>query len=176
VEAVENQTDVRVIGLLDDLPRLAVPVHMPAPGQGFEADAQVTPGGALGQLAQLRGGPLRIAERQWRRVGAHQHQRRAQLLHQIELALGTIEAAPEWNVRHALEIAERLVTIERQPEIGGHAGHRFCAAGELNEIILEKLEAVEARCGDRLQLLAQGAAERHGGDRSVHQRSLHAER
>jgi hypothetical protein len=43
-------------------------------------------------------------------------------------------------------------------------------AGELQQVVLEDLDAVEARGGDRLQLVAQHARQRDGGDGATHAR------
>ena len=49
-----------------------------------------------------------------------------------------------------------------------HGGRRPAA---VDEVVLEELEAVETRGRDRLELLPQRAAHRHGGDRSAHRRA-----
>src|SRR5512133_860116 len=41
VEAIQAETDPRVVGALDDSPRTPVIVHEPTPGQGFERDSYV---------------------------------------------------------------------------------------------------------------------------------------
>ena len=50
VKAVEDQAEVRMIGALDDRPRLTVAVDRPSPGQRLVADAQVAPCRTLGQF------------------------------------------------------------------------------------------------------------------------------
>ena len=70
----------------------AVEVDVAAPGERLVADAQVAPGGALGERVQLRRRALGVVERVRRGVRADQHQRRAERLHQVELALGAVEA------------------------------------------------------------------------------------
>ena len=46
-------------------------------------------------------------------------QGRAELLHDIELALGAVQVAGELGVRYALQVAEGLVEGDAQPEVGG---------------------------------------------------------
>jgi len=54
VKAVEDEAEMRMVSLHDDLPGLSVKAHVAAPGERLVADAQVSPGGALGQRMQLR--------------------------------------------------------------------------------------------------------------------------
>jgi hypothetical protein len=168
VEAVEDQPQVRVVGLLHDVPGLAVQRGVAAPGQRLEAHAQVAARGALGQFVQLRGGQRRVVHRQRRGVGAAQHQRRAHGFHQVELALGALQAAAELRLGHALEVAERLVQVDRQAQVGDDAAQLGGRALEVDEVGLEQLDAVEARGRNGFEFLAKGAAERHGGDGAVH--------
>ena len=65
VEAVEDQAEMRMVGALDDRPRLPEQVDVAPPGQRLEADAQVAPRGALGELVELRGGALLLGQRRW---------------------------------------------------------------------------------------------------------------
>jgi hypothetical protein len=62
-------------------------------------------------------GALGLGQRQRRGVGAHQHQRRAEFLHQVELALGPLERAPVLGLGQAFEVAERLVQVDREAEV-----------------------------------------------------------
>ena len=168
VKAVQNQTQVRVVGLLHNGPRLLVEVDPLAPGQGLVANAQVAAAGALGQLVQLRRRALGIAQRCGRGVGAHQHQRAAQLLHHIELALGTVQAAAKQLVGHAFKVAKRLVQVNAQAQVSGLLAQLAGAAGEADEVGLKQLNAIEARSGNGFELLAQGSAQRDGGNGSAH--------
>ena len=153
---------------LDDLPGLTEKADEAAPRERLVADPQAAPRGALGELVQLRRGPCRVVEGQRRRVRADQHQRRAERLHHVELALGADQALAEFGLGHALEIAERLVQVDAEAEIGGHRAKLGGAAVEVDEVVLEQLDAVEARGGDRLELLPQGAAHRDRRDRPAH--------
>jgi len=109
VEAVENQAEMRMLGQLDDAPGMAVGVDARTPCQRFVPDRDPAPGGTLGQCMELRGGAGVVVDRLRRRVRAHQHHARPQLLHDVELAFGAVEVAAELVVAHALEIAEGLV-------------------------------------------------------------------
>ena len=93
---------------------------------------------------------------------------RAQGLHHVELALGAVEAAPERGIGRAFEIAERLVELAGEPQIGGDAANGGRRAVVIGEVVLEKLIAVEARGGDRFELFPQRPAHRNGGYRPTH--------
>jgi hypothetical protein len=110
VETVEDEAQVRMVGSGDDLPRLAVQAHVAAPRQRLVADAQIPLRRALGERVQLRRRATGVVDRQRRGVRADQHQRRAERLHQVELALGPVQALPEGVVGHAFEVAERAGT------------------------------------------------------------------
>jgi hypothetical protein len=114
VKAVENEPEVRVVGASHDVPCLAVQVRLAAPRKRLEADPQIPRRGARGEFVQLRGGEFRVVDRQRRRVRTAQHHRYVQLLHQVELALGAVEAALELHLGHAFEIAEWLIQVDGQ--------------------------------------------------------------
>ena len=173
VEAVQDQAQVRVVGPPDDVPGLAEARGVSAPGQRLIAHAQVAAGGALGQRVQLGGGQVWIVGGVRQGVGAAQHQGRAQFLHQVELALGALQGAGESDVGQAFHVAQGLVEVDRQSQIRRDAAQLGRRALEMDEVGLEQFDAVEAGGRDGLQLLAQGAAERDGGNGTVHRRSRH---
>ena len=158
-----------MVGALDDRPRLAVTVDLPAPGERLVADAQVAP---APRARRARGAARPRAPRLAMTSGdVFEHT--------------SINCAPSAcitsNLRSArsrlrrnaasgdaFEIAERLVELAGEPEIGGHGAHVGRRAVVVDEIVLEQLEAVEARGGDGLELFPQRAAHRNGGDRSTH--------
>ena len=168
VEAVEDQAEMRVVRPLDDAPGPVEGAHLGAPGQGLEADLEAALRRPLGELVELVGHPGVVVRDLVPDVGADQDQRRAELFHQVELALGPVEVALQLLVRHALEVAEGLKQVDRQAEVGGVAAHVAGRAGVKEEVVLEDLDPVEARRRDRLQLLDQRAAYRHRGDRLPH--------
>ena len=157
-----------MVGAPHDLPGVAMVVDVAAPGQRLVADAQAALRRPLAELAEIGGGAVDAAQRERRDVGADQHQVGAELLHQVELALGAVEGARALRLGHALEIAERLEQRDLQAVIADHAADFARRAVEGEEIVLEDLDAVEAGRGDRRELLAQIAADRHGGDRGLH--------
>src|SRR5439155_14198897 len=53
MEAVEDQAQMRMIGALDDRPRLRIELHRPAPGKGLEADAEIALCRPLGERVEL---------------------------------------------------------------------------------------------------------------------------
>ena len=157
VEAVEDQADVRMIGAAHDLPGVAVVVDVPAPGERLVADAQAALGRALAEFAEIGGGAVDAAQRHRRDVGADQHQVGAELLHQVELALGPVEGAGALRLRHALEIAERLEQGDLQPEVAHHprrprAGVPSKARKSFSKISTPSKPAAAMAC----ELLARG--------------------
>ena len=168
VEAVEDQAQVGVIGLLHDGPGLPVQVDMAPPGQRLVADLQPAACRALGQFPKLCGAAGRIVEGLRRGVGTAQHQRATQCLHHVELAFGALQAALEQRLRHALEVPEGLVEIDAQAQVVGALAQFPRAAGEVQEVVLEELDAVEAGGRDGLQLLLQRSAEGNGGNGFTH--------
>ena len=118
MEGVEHEADRRMIRAPHDLPGIAVVVDVAAPGQRLEADAQPTFDRPLAERAEVGGGAVDAAERFRRHIAAHHQQIAADFLHQIKLALGTIEGARPLRLRHALEIAEWLERNRLQAKIG----------------------------------------------------------
>ena len=102
VKAVEDQAQVRMVRAFDDRPRLAVAVDVAAPGERLVADAQVPSRRALRELVKLGGAALRVGEAALRRVRAHQHRRRTERLHQVELALGAVAGCARGRRRACL--------------------------------------------------------------------------
>ena len=91
MEGVEHEPDRRMVGAAHDLPGVAVVVDVPAPGERLEADAQAALRGPLAELAEIGGGAVDAAERIGRDVAAHEQEIAAELLHDVELALGAGE-------------------------------------------------------------------------------------
>ncbi|MNE21258.1 hypothetical protein D3C80_1144110 [compost metagenome] len=164
VEAVEQHAQVGVVGGAHDVPHLLPGVDVATPGQRLVADAQVAGAGALGQQVQVVDEDLPVAQGVGGDVAAHQHQVGAQLLHQVELALGAVEVALQAVAAHALEIAERLEQGDLQTQVGRQLAYLARTAAVVEQVVLEDLHAVEAGGGDGLEFFRQGAAERDGGD------------
>ena len=144
-----------MVGPPHDLPGVAMVADVPAPGERLVADAQAALRRPLAKLAEIVGGAVDAAQRERRDVGADQHQVRAELLHQVELALGPVEGARTLRLGHAFEIAERLEQRDLQAMIAHHPADLARRAVEGEKIVLEDLDAVEAGRGDRRELLAQ---------------------
>ncbi|MNN36033.1 hypothetical protein D3C81_1499080 [compost metagenome] len=165
MEAVQHQPQRGMPGALHDVPRLPPAAHMAAPGQCLVAQAQAPAGRHIGQRVQVGGGARGIVERRVLHVAADQRQRHAELLHRIELPLGTRQFGGGKAARHGLEIPQRLVEQDLQAEVGGHAPHVGGRAGELQQVVLEDLHAVETGAGSGLQLLRQRSRQGDGGNR-----------
>ena len=173
VEAVEHETDRRMLGAPHRLPGVAVIADVAAPCERLEADPHAALRRALAERMKVVGGAADAAEALRRHVGAHQQEVAAELRHQVELALGAGEVALAKLGRHALEVAERLKGDDVEAEIGGAAAHVAGRAVEREEIGLEDLDALEARRGDRLELFIEVAAQRDRCDRQFHDQALH---
>ena len=117
VEGVEHEADGRMVGAPHHLPGVAVVVDVAAPGERLEADAQAALRRALAELAEVGRGAVDAAERLRRDVAADQQEVAAELLHDVELALGAREDLRALRLGHALEVAERLEGDDRQAEI-----------------------------------------------------------
>jgi len=165
VEGIDDQAECRMRRLLHDPPGVPPAVDVAAPGQRLVADAQAARRRAVRHRGEVGRGARVVRRRQRRGVAAHQQQIGAERLHHVELALGAIHVAGALHLRHRLEIAERLVDLDGQPEFLADRAHVGGGAVEREQIGLEHLDAVEAGGGGRLQLLRQRAAERDGRDR-----------
>ncbi len=172
VEAVEDEPEVRVVDLAHDLPGIRVMVNVLAPRQRFVTDAQIARGGALGEHGELRSGAGAIAVHRGRYVGTKEEHRRAELLHHVELTLHAIEIALEHGVGDAFEVAEGLIQVDTEAEVGGHAREIARRAVERDEIVLEDLDRVEARRGNRFELIGERPAQTDGGDGFAHASTL----
>ncbi len=172
VEAVEHQADAGMIGTAHGLPGVAIVVDVAAPGQRLEADAQAAPACPLAELMEVRRGAVDAAEAFRRDVRAHQQKVAAQLLHQIEFALGAGKHALALVRRHALEVAERLEGDGLEPEVRDQLADAGGRAVERQQVVLEDLDALEAGSRDRVQLLGQAAAQRHRRNRQFHRHPL----
>ncbi len=168
METVENPPQRRMIDLPHQRPDIAPGLHVAAPGQRFVADPQPASAGALGDEGEVAEQRFAVAQRVGLHVAAQQHEFGAELLHQIELALGAIEVALQALARAALEVAERLEQRDRQAQILAAPADVLRAAGVVEQVVLEQFDAVEAGGRRGLELLRQGPAEGYGGDRALH--------
>ena len=111
VKAVDDQPEMRMVGALDDSPSLRIQLHCPAPSKRLKTYAQVAPRGALRKLVELRRHALFVRDELWRCVRAHEHDRRAERLHDVELSLRAIEVLAKDGIGRALEVPEGLVKL-----------------------------------------------------------------
>jgi hypothetical protein len=168
MEGIEDQADVGVIGPPHDLPGVAMIVDVPPPGQRLVADPEARAWRRVRRVREIRSSPVDAAERDRRHIGADQHEIGAEFLHHIELALGAIEGPRALRLRQALEVAERLEQRDLEPGLAHHAADLPGRSVEGEEIVLEDLDAVEARGGNGRKLLDEIAADRNGRDRGLH--------
>ncbi|MNO97563.1 hypothetical protein D3C76_892740 [compost metagenome] len=168
VETVEQYAEARMIGLADNVPHLLPGIDVTTPGQRFVTDTQASRAGAFGQQAQIVDQNLFITDGVGRGVAAHQHQVGAQLLHQVELALGPLQIARQTVTAAAFEVAEWLKQRNGDPEIGAHLFNFSRAAVVVEKVILEDLHAVETGGGNGFEFFRQGTAQGHGGNGTLH--------
>ena len=169
VEGVDAGAERRVVARLHDPPRVVVVAHVAAPRQRLVGDPEPARAGALGQLPQLRGGERVVVDRLRRHVGADEHGVRAQLLHHGELALRAPQVRRQPLLRHRLEVAQRLVERDLEPERLAAPPHLPRPLARRDQVGLEQLDGVEARGGGRRELLLQRPAQADGGDRAAAQ-------
>ncbi len=164
VEAVQAQPERGVVGAAHDPPRVVERVDEPAPGECLVGDPQAPLGGAGGQQVQLLGGEVVVVHGVRRDRRAHQHRVGAELLHHVELVLGAAEVGREHVRRDRLEVAERLVEVDREAQPGAALADLPGRPPRDDQVVLEDLHAVETRRGDRGQLVVEGAGQADGGD------------
>ncbi|GAA1690228.1 hypothetical protein GCM10009830_42330 [Glycomyces endophyticus] len=169
VEGVEAQAEVRVVGAAHDPPGPVVGRDVAAPGEGLVGEAHAVVGGALGEEAQVRGGEVVVVHGPGVDGRAHEHEVGAEPLHDGELGLGAAQVGAQEVGRDGFEVAERLVEVDAQPEVGAAGADLLGAVGGGHEVGFEDLHAVEARGGGRGELVVEGAGEADGGDaQAVH--------
>lgn len=117
MEAVENDPDILALCAPHHFPGIPVIPDMPPPGQCLIADTHAAPGGARTQFGEIGCEPVDPSFCLGRERGADEKQVAAQLLQQVEFALGTVQGALAARFREALEIAERLAGDDRQSEV-----------------------------------------------------------
>lgn len=141
---------------------------MLAPGQRFVADSQATAAGVFGQQAEVVEQDGFIAHAIGRGVTAHQHQVGAQLLHQVEFALGALQVTGQTITAAAFKVAKRLEQRDGDTEVGAHLFNFTRAAVVIQQVVLENLNAIKPGGGNGFELFRQGAAQRHGSDGTLH--------
>ncbi|MNM69446.1 hypothetical protein D3C81_810420 [compost metagenome] len=168
VEAVEDHPQRRMVSLAHEVPDLLVGVDVTPPGQGFVADAHTALAGMFGEQAQVVHQQLLVTQGIGLDIAAHQHQVSAQLLHQVELALGAVDVFLQALAAAAFEVTKRLEQSDGDPQVGAHLAYFTRASGVVQQVVLEDLDAVETGGGDGFELFRQGAAQGHGGYRTLH--------
>ena len=136
---------MRVVGAAHDLPCVAVIVDVAAPAERLVPHAHAVLRGQIAQLAKILRHAVDAAERGGMHGRADQHQVGAQLVHQLELALGPGEGAGALRLGQRLEVAERLEQRDLQPVVAHHPPDLGRGEVRGEEILLEDLDPVEAR-------------------------------
>jgi hypothetical protein len=159
VEAVEREAEVRAVHRVHELPRVAVAFHDAAPRERLVRGDHAGRARGLGERAELVDQQRVVRDRVGRHVAAYQDAVGAERVHHVELAADAVEVARELRRAHALEVAKGLEQHDVEPEIGGHAPHVGGRSIEVDEVVLEDLDTVEA-CGlDGGELLGKRAGQ-----------------
>ncbi|EDT01202.1 hypothetical protein BamIOP4010DRAFT_5270 [Burkholderia ambifaria IOP40-10] len=138
---------------------MAVPLHDAAPRERLvRCDHAGLPRG-FGERAELVDQERVVRDRVGRHVAAHQDAVGAERVHHIELAPDAVEIAGELRRAHALEVAKRLEQHDVEAEIGGHAPHVGGRSVEVDEVVLEDFDTVEAGGLDGGELLGECAGQ-----------------
>ena len=142
-------------------------VDVAAPGQRLVADAQVAPRRALGQLVQLRGRAFRVVEWPCGEVFEHTSISGApSACIRSNLRSARSRLRRNCGVRHALEIAERLVQVDREAEVGrDRAAARRPLPLKWMKSFSNSSTPSKRAAAMASSFCAQRAAQRHGGDR-----------
>ncbi len=146
------------------LPGALVGVHVPAPGQRLVGDPQAAGGGARGERVQLLGEQVDVRDGVGRHRGADQHRVGAERLHHLELVLGAAQVRGEALGIGRVQVAERLVEVDRQAQVRAAQPHLAGRQGRRDEVGLEDLDAVEPGRRRGRQLVLQRAGQAHGRD------------
>src|SRR5262245_26780874 len=168
VKAVENKPDRRVVGAPDDFPGIAIIVDVTPPGERLEANAQAALRCPFAKLVKICRTAVYAAKGVRRNVAADQQRITAELLHEVEFALGAIECALTLRLRHAFKVAERLKGDCTQSPVGHFSGDVSRRAVIRKQVAFKNFDTAKAGCRNRRQLFAQAAAEANGGNRRSH--------
>src|SRR5215204_7332124 len=89
---------------------------MAAEGERLVADAQATPCGALRNGREVLRSSAKIVDRCGLHVAAYENKVGPERLHDVEFALGPVQIARALWLRHALEVAQRVVERDGEAE------------------------------------------------------------
>ena len=165
----EHEPDGRMGCAANHLPGIAVVAHVPAPGQRLVGDAQPAGRRALAELAKIGRRPVDPTQRLLGDVAADQEQIAAELLHDVELALGPGEHLRALRLGHAFEIPERLEGDDPQAEIADHSTDVGGRAVEAQQVVFEDFDPRKPRSSNGRELLLECAAQTDGRNRSLHE-------
>ncbi len=164
MKAVKAQPERRVITKAHDVPGLIPRIDVPAPREGLVGDSHPSPASALGQLVELIRNPRRIVEGVPGYRGADQHRVGAEVFHHCELVLGPAQVCGEPVGQHRVEIAERLVEVDRKPEVSATLAHFRRCRRRCDEVVLKYLDSIEAGPRDRVEFVFQHPRQANGGN------------
>lgn len=159
-----------MIGTPHNLPGVAIVMDMASPGERLEGNAHATLRGPVAKITEMSGRPVDAAEGIRRDVAADHQKIATELLHQIKFPLRPRESFRTIRLGHPFEIAERLQRHGSQAVILDHLANVNRRAGVGQEIVLEDLNALEARRSDSRNLLRERPAQTNGRNSGLHDR------
>ncbi len=168
VEAVEAHPDVRVVGKRCDAPRPAVVVDEPAPGQRLERHLDVVSRGEVAESAQLIGRHLVGVDGRRGHVAADEDGADAEALRGDEGGACAAQVVGEGVLVDALDIAQRLIEVQRKAEPAAQRTDLFRAVVVGDQVRFEQLDTVETRRRAGVQLLGERTAQRDRCDGRLH--------
>src|SRR5262249_27571858 len=158
MKAVNDQSKVRMLSLLDYAPCFVEGPNMRSPRQGFVADFEISAGGALSQFMKLCRRAGLIVDDIGPNIRAHYHERGAELFHNVEFSFRPVEIACQLHVRDPLEVTKWLKQIDGQTNLAGVEPNVSWRPIKEQEVIFKDLDAVEMSRDNRVEFLRQRAA------------------
>ena len=127
VEGVQAGAEVGVVHHFHEAVGVLVVVDVLAPGEGLVGDLDAVLAGEVREGGELRGAEVVVVDGGGGDVGADQDGVHAQPGHEPELGLGPAEVGCQQVLGHAVEVAERLVEVQREAQVRGHLADVFGA-------------------------------------------------
>ena len=119
VEGVQAGAQVGVVHHVNQPVGVLVVADVLAPGQGLVGDLDAVFAREVREPGELGGPEFVVVDRGRAHVGAQQHGVHAQPGHEPELGVRAAQIGGEQVLGNAVEVAERLVEVQRESEVGG---------------------------------------------------------
>ena len=162
VERIHPEPEVRMVGGLDDFPRLGVLAHVPPPRQPLVGDADPERHREHRKLAEVAGEVRAVAGRVGRGGRADEQHLRAEGLAHAEHRFGDVDLVGVEMARQSLEVAQHLEAGRAEAALAHEAGRGRFAAGMARDVARRDHDLREARLAHRPELRLERPGE---GDR-----------